>query len=405
MTTPITMDSTLVTDAAELYRRAQATGQEVINTLAAALDAHWGCAGSDSAGATWAASYDPAAFDAVAAGTALVNAYGKMHDLLAFTALNHANTEKANKNPPEPPDGPPPQLPTSTSPTFKGAFGGDTDEPFGWGLVSSWLQGHTWPNGDPDKLRALGDAWRAAATGLRSTADGTGSAFPLLEDIVSGEIPQALAQMDLVFSDTEQVATQYESLASSCRDWADTIEDAHHKILAILAGALGAGLIIGGIAGFFTAGTGAAAAAGAAGSAAGASIVTVLVAFDTAAAVAVGATVAAGVAVGGVATDLQPLLEANPTVFNANTSGGGGSSHNYVTPPKNLPGFPNARPVKKLAPRYRQRWEDADGTTYEWDYQHGAVEKYNKSGKHLGEYDPNTGTQTKPPDPGRKPGR
>ncbi|WFR74801.1 hypothetical protein P9209_11265 [Prescottella defluvii] len=96
--------------------------------------------------------------------------------------------------------------------------------------------------------------------------------------------------MDLVFTDTEQVATRYESLAASCRDWADTIEDAHHKILAILAGALGAGLIIGGIAGFFTAGTGAAAAAGAAGSAAGASIVTVLVAFDTAAAVAVGAT-------------------------------------------------------------------------------------------------------------------
>jgi hypothetical protein len=128
------MDSALVTDAAELYRRAQATGREVITTLAAALDAHWGCAGSDSAGATWAASYDPAAFDAVAAGTDLVNAYGKMHDLLAFTALNHANTEKANKNPPEPPDGPPPRLATGTSPTFKGAFGGDTDEPFGWGF-------------------------------------------------------------------------------------------------------------------------------------------------------------------------------------------------------------------------------------------------------------------------------
>ncbi|MDH6279278.1 hypothetical protein [Prescottella agglutinans] len=52
MTTPITMDSTLLADAAELYETAQASGQEVITSLAAALDGHWGCAGSDSAGAT-----------------------------------------------------------------------------------------------------------------------------------------------------------------------------------------------------------------------------------------------------------------------------------------------------------------------------------------------------------------
>jgi hypothetical protein len=38
----------------------------------------------------------------------------------------------------------------------------------------------------------------------------------------------------------------------------------------------------------------------------------------------------------------------------------------------------------------------------EWDYQHGKVEKYNKKGKHQGEYDPNTGEQTKPPEPGRE---
>ncbi|NLS19065.1 hypothetical protein HGP16_21230 [Rhizobium sp. P40RR-XXII] len=33
---------------------------------------------------------------------------------------------------------------------------------------------------------------------------------------------------------------------------------------------------------------------------------------------------------------------------------------------------------------------------------HGALEKYDKTGKkHLGEYDPKTGKQTKPPKPGR----
>ncbi|MHC8337473.1 colicin E3/pyocin S6 family cytotoxin [Pseudomonas sp. HLT2-19-2] len=44
----------------------------------------------------------------------------------------------------------------------------------------------------------------------------------------------------------------------------------------------------------------------------------------------------------------------------------------------------------------RDRWKDEDGTIYEWDSQHGALEKYNKRGKHLGEFNPDTGAQTRP---------
>ena len=51
----------------------------------------------------------------------------------------------------------------------------------------------------------------------------------------------------------------------------------------------------------------------------------------------------------------------------------------------------------------RKRWKDPkSGDIFEWDYQHGTVEKYNKRGKHQGEFDPNTGAQTKPADPTRK---
>lgn len=404
MAPPIAVDSSQLTAAATLYETANSSASHSMKTLTGVLDAHWGCAGSDSAGASWAASYDPAAFQAIAAGNNLVNSFAKIHDLLGATATNHVNTEKANKQPPEPPGPDAPQLPPSTADTFKGAFGGDTDPPFGWSMVSSWLQGHTWPNGNPDKLRALASGWRAAATGLREASAATGTAWANLEDIASGEMPQALAQMDLVFTEVEAVADQYETLASACTDWAQQIEDAHRKILHILAGALGAGLIIGGVAGFFTAGAGTVAAAGAAGSAAGASIVTVLVAFDAAAAVAVGTTVAAGVAAAGVATDLQPLLAANPTQFNAD-SGGLNGDHKYVPPPKDLAGFPGARSVPKVGPRFRTRWKDGKGNLYEWDYQHGRVEKYTKNNKHLGEFDPVTGEQTKPPKAGRIPGR
>lgn len=50
----------------------------------------------------------------------------------------------------------------------------------------------------------------------------------------------------------------------------------------------------------------------------------------------------------------------------------------------------------------RKRWINSDGCILEWDYQHGAVEKFSPNGRqHQGEYDAVTGTQTKPGDPTR----
>jgi hypothetical protein len=49
----------------------------------------------------------------------------------------------------------------------------------------------------------------------------------------------------------------------------------------------------------------------------------------------------------------------------------------------------------------RKRWKDKDGNIYEWDSQHGAFEKYDRRGRHQGEYDTD-GKQTKPADPSRK---
>jgi hypothetical protein len=79
----------------------------------------------------------------------------------------------------------------------------------------------------------------------------------------------------------------------------------------------------------------------------------------------------------------------------------------YVPPPKALPGFPGAQPAKPVTPRkggggLRKRWINSDGCILEWDYQHGAVEKFSPNGRqHQGEYDAETGTQTKPGDPTR----
>ena len=73
-------------------------------------------------------------------------------------------------------------------------------------------------------------------------------------------------------------------------------------------------------------------------------------------------------------------------------------------PPPKLPvaGFPDLRPVRPktgFPGGLRRRWKDPEGTIYEWDYQHGAFEAYDPRGKHLGEFDPITGEQTKTPNP------
>jgi hypothetical protein len=51
--------------------------------------------------------------------------------------------------------------------------------------------------------------------------------------------------------------------------------------------------------------------------------------------------------------------------------------------------------------KLRKRWKTDSGGILEWDYENGKVEKYNDRGKHEGEFDPNTGEQTKPAKPGR----
>lgn len=81
--------------------------------------------------------------------------------------------------------------------------------------------------------------------------------------------------------------------------------------------------------------------------------------------------------------------------------------HNHHPAPDSLAAFPDLKsaPSKTYVRgggKKRRRWKDSSGKIYEWDSQHGKVEVYTKQGKHLGEYDPLTGEQTKPADPGRR---
>ncbi|WP_277588592.1 colicin E3/pyocin S6 family cytotoxin [Pseudomonas chlororaphis] len=85
----------------------------------------------------------------------------------------------------------------------------------------------------------------------------------------------------------------------------------------------------------------------------------------------------------------------------------GGGDLKYHKPPKELAAFPDAKPAKDKKPvqgggGMRRRWKDRKGRIYEWDSQHGRVEIFNSQGTiHFGEFDPETGEQTKPAKAGR----
>ncbi|MEB0205136.1 colicin E3/pyocin S6 family cytotoxin [Pseudomonas sp. CCC3.1] len=79
----------------------------------------------------------------------------------------------------------------------------------------------------------------------------------------------------------------------------------------------------------------------------------------------------------------------------------------YHQAPKYLPGFSDAISATKKTSvkgggKLRHRWKTSKGFILEWDYQHGAIEMYDKRGKHLGEFNHVTGEQNKPSDPARR---
>ncbi|MEO6677330.1 MAG: colicin E3/pyocin S6 family cytotoxin [Pseudomonas sp.] len=79
------------------------------------------------------------------------------------------------------------------------------------------------------------------------------------------------------------------------------------------------------------------------------------------------------------------------------------SDHKYHQAPKGLTAFPDAVRANRKTPvkgggSLRRRWKTSKGIIFEWDSQHGMVEMYDRRGRHLGEYDPETSEQTKPAD-------
>ena len=71
-----------------------------------------------------------------------------------------------------------------------------------------------------------------------------------------------------------------------------------------------------------------------------------------------------------------------------------------TNPPRNLPGFPDAKNVSPKSDR--RRWKLPNGDILEWDRSHGGeVERYDPRGKHIGVWSPE-GEKIKEKVPGRR---
>ncbi|MFJ4658094.1 deaminase domain-containing protein [Nocardia sp. NPDC088792] len=310
--------------AATTFGTARKTVTGLITALAKSLDDNWGCAGTDDTGHGFAKGYDPAAFNAVTSGADLANGLGKLYDLLKCTSINHANGNNDAATNPKPANifPPPLPIPTYATPTFRGAYGGDSDAPLGWSMITRWLQGRVWPNGHVDGLENLDSAWTTAKNGLNGIVQDLRNAREIVDQQVSDEVPQILTQIDLVIGDVTNIANHYGVLSTACWDYSTALANAHREIAKALAEfALTVG-IAAAISSFIgpegTAG-GAALAAGARGEATAARVVTIIDALSNAMTAKNVALAGTAIAAGRLTENLQPLLDAKPTRFDANT--------------------------------------------------------------------------------------
>lgn len=127
--------------------------------------------------------------------------------------------------------------PRFPKPNVPSAEGGHGDVPEWWHTISAYVEGELWPNGHQDKLRAAHDAWTRAARELRSAANlvngGTssmGAIAPLL-DQQSPEFPNLVKNVTLERDQIKVVADGYDEAARAGSSYAQTIDDAHSKII------------------------------------------------------------------------------------------------------------------------------------------------------------------------------
>ena len=200
-------------------------------------------AGDDSTSSEFAAAYDEAAAEAVAALADLVPAFANLGRLTDQSAANHRDANASSiitgavvYDGTWLPDGECVSVLPATPPSVprRRLAAGFSDKE-NW--ILDHIEGFVWPNADTDRLRDAAHVWRTAADGL----DGLDRPLPRrrrarCETQRSPEIPLAVAATDeLASADPARSPASSPPSPASCEEYAAQVDARRDEIRALLA--------------------------------------------------------------------------------------------------------------------------------------------------------------------------
>ena len=213
---------------------ARSAGGGVVELLAGQC----GMAGSDPAGARWAASYDDAAAEAVRGTQDAINACCRLAELLEQTGFNYASADSASGGEPPPVDRTDyaaQQVRLADLPGAAGASG--VGPPAAWSLIES-VVGRVWPNGHQDRLRSAAAGWHDSACLLYDAGHFVADAVAQLAMHCAPETDAAIDACNLVRDCFDTLADSHKALGQACADYADAIDRAHseaeHELVSLV---------------------------------------------------------------------------------------------------------------------------------------------------------------------------
>ncbi|MHA3022473.1 WXG100-like domain-containing protein [Mycobacterium sp. BMJ-28] len=294
-------------------------------------------AGTDTGAHSWAEKYDPLATNLIDAATSVVLGAGQCYDLLYATGVNHLNADGQSAISNEavlqmPPIG----VRTYAKPSIASAEGGHGDVPEWWHTIAAYVEGELWPNGHQDKLRTAAEAWTTASKALRTAAQlvngGTSSmgAIAPLMDQRSPEFPNLIKNCTMERDQMDAVADSCDDASKVCADYAQTIDDAHSKIIhemVVLGTTIAVTELVAAVLIPFTAGASEAVSKVvdvARLTATGSKIATIIRDFRLAAELSAMPAVSAAGAAARSLSEMAPLLQARPVIFAAENAGRAG---------------------------------------------------------------------------------
>ncbi|MXG91952.1 hypothetical protein GRQ65_20620 [Nocardioides sp. YIM 123512] len=262
----VTVDPAAFDRAAESFALANKVAAQLCTGMEGALAGYGQMAGDDKTSDDFAAGYDGAAADTMAAAADLVGALAALALITSASGANHRganNASRYSKTPPEYTGGQFDPLPDTT--VTVGAFtppsavgGDDPGTPKFWDMLTDYLEGWTWPGADVARLRRAGETWRHFGRMLQtSVSPYLDVAVSELEGQESPEVGTATSVTRGLLLEIEQFKVHCEDLGNACDDYATQVEAVRETVRGILedlAVEIGITAVIAGVGSLFTAG-------------------------------------------------------------------------------------------------------------------------------------------------------